>query len=445
MDNNLQFARPFFALGAGLFVALSIYLVKLSVGLPVRTLVLLSLFSAFATLFRVHWPTLLDNFHLRALAAMGLFGLVASLIFEFELAGPGYQMFRFIIQPGVVLITGLMLCQLLGVRFLSQLFLAAILVSATVAVLQGLNLQPAWDLANKLAVLQGMERSDIFVSENTSGGGVYIDRFRPRGLSYSNIHLGYQACLCFMMFYLSRMLPTRFADLFPRNNLLAFAILAWLLVAVFMTGTRSSLYGLLLLWPAHLFFTSRQKIPIVLLGLAILMMVPVIQPILYEVLDVRVLSIEDSSFAARKPLAMVGLLLFLDMPIGHGWLADTTELQAEYWHMLYQMENARAVAGRDLHNNPIRLLFVYGIGAIVTLTWYFLKLKAHYSKYLLIGLVPYLAHSTFHNDGLFLGGNYIWLVFAMIHACYLLDNQRSPAPAPTAQTVRPIPYLAVKS
>jgi len=132
-------------------------------------------------------------------------------------------------------------------------------------------------------------------------------------------------------------------------------------------------------------------------------------------LDVRVLQLENSSAFSRLPLALFGFLLFIDNPIGHGWLTEAQTFADVYWGYLYKFENARAIAHLGLHNHAIKFVFVYGIGGIIAFFIYIKSIKQNYGSICLIALSPYYFHSLFHNDGVFLGGNYVWVFMGILH------------------------------
>ncbi|MBY5994261.1 O-antigen ligase family protein [Ferrimonas balearica] len=400
-----------------LYWVLAITMVKLELVLPVRVWVLLVGLGSLLLLYRVQTADLFnDNPHLPALGALTVIGVLTSLWGTLDWAGTLLMTIKWMLQPAMTFLFTLLICRLIGVRPVAQVFVLVIALTCTVAVMQGLDIQAAWDLKYRFETWQGLDRDQVVALEQVRGSGEFDDQYRARGLSYSPVHLGYQIALVVALFYYAR---SRAPQLQPFSPLVVKGLLVLLFAAAIFSGTRSTIGGLLLLWPAHLLLNGRNRgmgLMLVLAGIAI---APLLFVLAAQVLELRIFSTSDTSLAARVPLSLLGLQLFLDNPLGHGWLVEASDLADQYWHQLYRINNAEVVVYRGIHNHAVKMLFVYGLlGAAVFLA-YLLRLKRQYGMAIWVALVPYAFHALFHNDGIFLGGNYIWVWLAMIHFDYL--------------------------
>ncbi len=412
----VRFEIPVFCLFV-LFWLASVFLVKWEIGLPVRTLILFFGVLYISIIYRSNFTYIFfKNFHFWALLSIGLIGFFMSSFYTLDLVASGLYSLKWIIQPALILVFTMLCCLYIGEKTVVIFYAGVILLSCTVAILQYFDLQLAWDLKSQLDAIQSIDRVATVIAENDSGFGVYNDRFRARGLSYSPIHLGYQIALVWGLFYISW--QNNNPTIFPFPRLVRYTIIGVLFFAIIATGTRSIFFGILLLYILHFLFNTKNKsllIIVALISIAFISIGSTFYAALMNALDIRVLSIENSSSFSRLPLALFGLLLFADNPIGHGWLIEAEVYANEYWQYLHQFQNAEAIVQLGLHNHLIKTLFVYGLGGLATLFFYIKSIFKYYGLVYLIGLSPYYFHSLFHNDGIFLGGNYIWVFMGIIH------------------------------
>ncbi|MBY5923585.1 O-antigen ligase family protein [Ferrimonas balearica] len=424
MNNTMTLARayPQTLTGLGLFLlfwTLAVIMVKLEMGLPARVWVLLLGLGWFALMFRVPWRTLLnDNAHLNALAAIMLVGVLTTLLNSLDWSNAILMAVKWALQPALAFLFTLLVCHLYGTRPVILIFLAVVALTSVIAVLQGLEFQPAWDLKYRFEQWQGLDRAQIFAIEQESGGDAYHDLYRSRGLSYSPIHLGYQITLVAGLLYYAAI---RAPQLNPLSPFWTWSLLLLLLAAAIFSGTRSTIGGLVLLLPLHFLFCHSRRGLAVLLALLFALMLPLLFMLASELLDLRIFSTSDSSMHSRVPLTLLGLQLFWDNPLGHGWLIEASDLADQYWHRLYQIDNAEVVVYRGIHNHAVKMLFVYGVFGAGILVHYLIKLKQQFGVAILVALAPYGFHALFHNDGIFLGGNYIWVWLGIMH-CYWMER-----------------------
>ncbi|MBW3166616.1 O-antigen ligase family protein [Ferrimonas balearica] len=407
-----------------LFWCLAVTMVKLEAGLPVRVWVLLLGLGWLATLYRVPWAELTrGNVHLSTLAGMAAVGMITTLWSTLDWPGTLLMVVKWVLQPALAFLFTVLIAHLYGVRVVVRIFFAVVALTAFVAVLQGLDVQPAWDLKYRFEQWQGLDRAQIFAIEQESGGGAYQDQYRSRGLSYSPIHLGYQITLVVgLLYYASQRAPA----LNPLTPRWSWALIGLLFAAAVFSGTRSTIGGLLLLLPLHYLVCHKHRGVGVLLVTGLLLLAPVLFALASQLLDLRIFSTTDSSMQARVPLTMLGLKLFWDNPLGHGWLIEASDLADQYWHRLYHINNAEVVVYRGIHNHAVKMLFVYGLVGAGLLIYYLATLKRMFGVALLVALAPYGFHALFHNDGIFLGGNYIWVWLGILH-CYWMEQRRNDA------------------
>ncbi len=412
--------RPLLLTGLGIFLLfwlLAVTMVKLEVGLPVRVLVLMVGLGWFVLMFRVPWRALMtDNPHLNALGAIALVGILTTLWGTLDWASTLLMVVKWTLQPALAFAFTLLVCHLYGPRPVVLIFFGVVALTSMVAVLQGLEFQPAWDLKYHFEQWQGLDRAQIFAIEQESGDGAFQDQYRSRGLSYSPIHLGYQITLVVGLLYYAAVSAPR---LNPLSPFWTRCLLALLIAAAIFSGTRSTIGGIAFLLPLHYLFCHQRRGLAVVLALLSMVLVPLLFVLASELFDLRIFSTSDSSMHARVPLTLLGFQLFWDNPLGHGWLIEASDLADDYWHQLYHINNAEVVVYRGIHNHAVKMLFVYGVFGAWILLRYLGALKRQFGVAILVALAPYGFHALFHNDGIFLGGNYIWVWLGIMHSHWM--------------------------
>ena len=412
----IRFQIPVFLLFL-LFWLVSVFLVKWEIGVPVRTIILFFSVVYIPVIYQAKFNYILfKNFHFLALLAIGIIGFLISSFYTLDLVSSALYTLRLAIQPALILVYTMLCCYYIGLKTVINIFVAVILISGIIATFQYFDVQLAWDIRSKLDAVQSLDRLAIVITENDSVLGVYNDRFRGRGLSYSPIHLGYQVALVWALFYISW--KNNNFDIFPYSRTTGFIIIGILFVTIISTGTRSIFFGIILLYILNFIFFTKNK-PLIILFIITSVVLIIVGPSIYNsllnIFDIRVLQLDNSSGFSRVPLAIFGFLLFLDNPFGHGWLIETEVFASKYWYYLHKIRNAEAILQLGLHNHLLRILYVYGIGGLTILVVYMKSIIKYYGLVYLIALSPYYFHSLFHNDGIFLGGNYIWVFMGIIH------------------------------
>jgi O-antigen ligase len=135
----------------------------------------------------------------------------------------------------------------------------------------------------------------------------------------------------------------------------------------------------------------------------------------------RVTTINDASAVGRWTLYEYGMQLVRDNPFGYGWDFNPGDYAWLYWEQLSDMARAEAAFRLDIHNAFLNFVLLYGIYGvlIVALTALFNPGLFLATAYFSVG---YLAHSFFHNDGVFLGDDYFW--FAFVIFVYMRDKEK---------------------
>ena len=219
-----------------------------------------------------------------------------------------------------------------------------------------------------------------------------------------------------------------------------FALLV-LVAGSIATATRSPILGGAVFIGVYVALRLKSWLPIVFIfGAAIAYLA---WPLLLDVIESnspRLLRVDDKSAAARSVFAYYGLRLFADNPLGYGLAFQPTEMWAAYWPDLYMMRGSKGTQEHMLHNYPLSMLNIYGIG-ILLLAPLALRLLRRAGPYLLF-FIPYAVHIMFHNSGPFFSDTIIWFVIAAIVAATAqtsfrgLGRAHSPAPGPFPRHVR---------
>jgi hypothetical protein len=409
------FSSTFRTLIALLFaanMAFSIYLVRLGIGpLPVRVIFTL---TAFVLIWMVR-PRLLSDavwLHRKAIAFVVLAAMIAagvSLANRIEIGVIVQQIAEIYGQAVFGILIGYMLYCVCGVNTVIYVFVGVIFGSAAVAILQFLNFEPAWQLYLFLQSLQPQS-----ITEDMFWHDV---RYRALGLSYTPVHLATQICIAFAAFYAYSVFRHG-EDLVVRRIFLPlWIVFAIGLVGCIASGNRSPMLGL----AVFLFFFLVKKAPwaAIILGLggiAVLLFGDLIVDLLQN-LGLRVLNTENSSSEGRAALRLFGTLLFLDNPFGYGVDFDSTKYWWLHWQDVQNLENPDAIMIHALHNYYLMILNKNGVLIVPFLAvagWLLWK-----NKLFALGLLPYVIHIFYHNDGPLQGDFMFWYIYPLFQATYL--------------------------
>jgi hypothetical protein len=417
-----------------LYVLASLCLLKLGSPIPARVLLEL---VAFGLLLR-HVLRILPAFvehnpFLQVNLVFGVIGLVATLAHGDSLKEVLLFEFKWIVQPLFHMLIAYLCCYLAGIRFTVRTFYAVLSLSSLFAVMQMLDIQFAWDALDWVDEFQGIDKQAQLAELMASGGGNAYMEIRARGFSWSPVHLGYQACLAFGLFYAS--LHFREFSVSDRP-LIGYAIVGLWILALIGSGTRSALLGIGVLMLLHFSLLSPRRYLYLMLLPPFLIAAAALFPLLQQAYELRVLETNDSSAVNRLPLLIYGWNMFLDNMIGYGWVADSTAYADRYWYLVMDYQRGSAIMERELHNFYMNILHVYGLAGGLALVYFFYRLLTQYGGLLLLVLLPYLLHALFHNDGIFHGDNYIWIVLGIVKYHYDLraaETLEASAGEPDAQ------------
>ena len=396
-----------FAFGAFvLLVAFYVALPSLKLaGMPLRGLLAVGLLGLMVVAYPgVAQKALRAYFPLMALAAgfaaLGIFTSVAN-------AAPLDVIVEIVIEVHlqilVIIFVAGMLAEICGARLAMLAIVGVIGASAIFALLQMLHVDVAWAIRRALGPLSKEElRPSI------------VDR-RPPGLSYSPIQLSTQLCLAFGVFA-----AVRWADRIRtvgRKAADPAVIVALLVLAAgsIATATRSPILGGLIFLGLYLAMRRNSWLPMAIVATVAVALFAWPTPLDFvESNAPRVLRADDNSAAARYVFIYYGLRLFADNPLGYGFGFQPADLWTTYWPDLYMMRGSRGTQEHMLHNYPLSMLNIYGIGILLLAPLIFSLLRR--AGPYLIFFIPYAVHIMFHNSGPFFSDTLIWFVIAAISA-----------------------------
>ena len=396
-----------------LTVFLFTFFIKLSVGQPVKDLLMVALFGL---LFITYHRTVLGflNRHMSVVAVFAVFAIVGALVTILSgrpAADLVNSFLRIIVQPFLILSCTYVLTRLSGVRFTAGVFIGMALLTSAFAVLQFAGIEPAWAIKEAIARIQNEPRNlqDIIEAQG-----------RPMGLSLTPIVFSYHIASA----YVIASLLYRFGYL--RGGLYLVLALV-LLVAAVANGTRSLVIGIILYELLHNFMKLSLRS---LISCAAIVVVAVIGYFYLEGSGSRVASLNDASAMGRFVLYEYGLRLAGDHPLGFGWDFKPYENAWLYWEHLSDSAKSMSIFHLKIHNAFINFFLTYGVLGLVAVGFAF---YINPKRFMLIvtTFTVYFVHSAFHNDGVFLGENYFWYAFAvLLFVCDEREGVRDRMPVP---------------
>jgi hypothetical protein len=416
--SKLFFATLFF-----FYLILSIAFIKLGCSLPLRTVlpvigIICSLPFITSKIVRKFFK---GNSVIQVAFILFISGAFSTLINVGTFTDVLEYFFKWILQPLLTISFTYIVATIIGIQAVFKLTTIAMLLTCIVGILQYFQFVPSWEIKYFFDSFQdlGKEIRALDELDFDNSDGQYDDSARPKGLSWSPIHLSYQACLMLGSAYWIKN-----SRLFKALNFDYFLIVAPIsVVTVIASGTRSALLGVLILVVVHFLIKSKYKILYVSLIILSFLSLVYILPIVQDFLNLRVLQANDSSASMRVPLYLFGGLLFLNQPWGYGWIDKSIYHAQDYWSYLYHYEGATSIFAVGLHNYVFNILWTYGIFGLFALYLLFRYFKLKFTYIFIIGLIPYLVNSMFHNGGIFYGGNFIWFYVAV--AKFLSDYSYS--------------------
>jgi hypothetical protein len=420
------FALACFALLLGMNIAIPSFMLG---PLPLRGGVAGGLLVLCVLVYPAAVVTAFRRYRLVEFLALGLatLGLFVSLV-----NGKSFELIvRTIVeshlQAVLTVIIAAVLAEIAGARACLKIIVAAIAISAFVAVLQFFGSEAAWGWR---AALNAFPSGD-------PGGLEPLLAKRPSGLSYSAINLGGQLCLA-----LGAVLAVRDIDRRRTSPKLAvdpamFFALALFVVANILSGNRSPILGGMIFFALYMV----RRVSFWVAGLCVVgsAILDLAWPLLYDAVagaQPRVISAEDPSALGRLTLLQYGVQLFLANPLGYGFGFDPRVFWMDHWRDMYEMTQAEVIQVSVLHNYLLSMLNVYGIGLLLLLP--LCAAILYRTRYCFLFFVPYVVHILFHNSAPFMGDTIVWIVIAVVAAAYW-ENRTAASPHDSRLAVRSRP------
>ncbi len=392
---------------SGLFACvmlLSVALVKLGIGgVPLRAVCSMAIIAITACVSPAMFVTIFikNSVVILVISIMCVIGFFVSLFNPGDLSQIFRQIFEIHFQAVVGLFVGSIVLITCGKKYLVAIFVAVISLSAVFAAFQFVGLNFAWDVRISLEALQPRDLNPI----DPEGSSWLRFRDRALGLSFSPVLLGSQICLAFAAIIA---LKINRSSLENSRFEVSYMIVAFIaVVTAAAAGNRSPILGLIIGILCYLVIVRPSMIAI----MAILA-VPV--ALAYsEIIELGAqtglrVTRSDSSSENRAVLRALGMLLFIDRPLGYGLLFNSVNFGWIYWPKLFMYENAKSILIHPLHNYYLLILNKYGILSIGVFA-YALK-EIFKCKIVFIAFIPYAVHIFFHNDGPFQSDFFIWFI-----------------------------------
>lgn len=386
-------------------------------GLPVRSfLILLTgglvILRDYTTVFRIGLAS-------RVYLLLAMIGLVVSLVHDVTPANLANGELK-LLQSYLLILAAYFVVEQYGLRTLATIVIGIALPSAVIGILQGLDVQFAWQLHDSLMNLQNKELSDDIRAQ--------IDEvlIRPPGLSLYAIPQTYML-LGALTLNLYLLLQQRDDT---RIQLLGLLISVLLAGGIFASETRSAM-GAALLIPAlvYLFLFPARVLPIAGL-LALLGGIAAVLLADKTGLDSRLVSLDDASAAGRSTLYKYGTELFLRQPFGYGFNFDTVNYAVEYFinerNLFHYEPSEKAQYIVPVHNSILNLMHTFGFAGLILLGYYVYRLVGR-SWYRAVFIVGAFVNSVFHNAGILSNDLFMDIVIAV-----MLHEQYQPTPATQA-------------
>lgn len=381
-------------------VLCNIAFVKLSVGLPLRAILAITLLLLVEWLYSqaVRDALYRCRYLLLFILYFAIIGAILTFANGYPPAGAISVIIENHVQSAVSIVLVYSLCIVLGLAAVSKVVAGIILVSIGFAVLQFTGFQPAWDFKHSLDLMQGVIPQTV--------------QIRPGGLSYTPVHLGYQTSILFA-------LAVVWAVVTRQRSFLIWGLVA-VLVASIAGGNRSPLLSI----AAFVLIYVQRIHPRVLLYLlpAIVVLLPLSSMIMEAATsaEVRALEAGDASSLGRLVLSYYGVLLVATNIFGHGLLFDTQMHWPQFWDLLRGFENATIVQRYGLHNYPLNMLVTYGIFVIPPLV--FLYKSTRVLRLFFWSFMIYFINSLTHNEGPLHADNMFW--YGAVCVLFLAQNSK---------------------
>ena len=293
------------------------------------------------------------------IALAAIFGAVSSMLSGEIPAVMGRQLLEIHVQCFVAMILGGVMVSVWGVRRVTFVLLGCIGVTSLVALMQYVNIGPAWDIRATLGSIQG---------DPPTTQVWYTRHFRALGVSLSPVIYATQICLGFAAYWMYRAHQTRGLSLVRLDFAIVFAFILFVVLSI-ISGNRSPLLGgVFFIMVYVLSRDARVALLCVAGGLIALPMMLFFMASL-EQSGLRVANTSDGSALGRFTLGSYGIRLFLNQPMGYGLGFNPRDHWPEHWEFLQHMANAQAIRHYGLHNFFLNSLNKYGLPIIFVATF----------------------------------------------------------------------------
>lgn len=378
-----------------LVVLLNTAFVKLSVGLPIKDLMLFGLFVLLLLTYNLQAATFLQQYHSIFLVffAFTALGFAITLLNGRNFGGAFISSLRIMVQPMLIMTCTYLMASIAGLRFTATVFIGSAILTGFVAILQFLDVDQAWQLRALLGRLQA-EPSDV--------QSIVQREARPLGISLTPIMYSYHLASAYVL-----------GNLLYRRGLMQpkhyYVFVGVMLAMTIANGTRSLLAGIVLHEiVSNVLTLGRRSV----MTLGILAIGGLVTMSVLEAISSRVSSLSDASAVGRVVLFEYGMHLAADHPFGLGWGFDPGDVAWLYWEELAGLGRADVVFSLALHNAYLNFFLMYGVFGVLILIVIAVAAPRRLLEIAVFSLA-YLFHATFHNDGIFLGDDYYWFAFAM--------------------------------
>ncbi|HPQ94911.1 MAG: O-antigen ligase family protein [Thiothrix sp.] len=365
-------------------------------GIPVRSLLIL-LAGGMVVFYQ---PSLLAELRPVNMVYLflALYGLVISVLNTVTVGSIASGELK-LLQSYLVILSAYFVVRELGFRYLALAFLIITTPSAVVGILQGIDLHAAWNLQEVLMNLQNKVISEEIQSQITEALS------RPPGLALYAIPQTYM--LLTAMIFSAYLVLGRTTSM--QAQLLLMVVNLLLLGGIAVSETRSAIgAALLILGLVYLYRFPRLT---VILGLMAMVLGAVLWFIKSgQMLDSRLVSLEDESAQGRKTLYKFGIELFIQHPFGYGFNFDSVQYAQTYFinsePFFHYDPDEKAHYIVPVHNSILNIVHTYGFAGLLVLFYYLSRLvDGFWYRYVFIGAS--LFNSAFHNAGIMTGDLFI--------------------------------------
>jgi hypothetical protein len=384
------------AAGYLLVVMLYTALTKFSIGLPLRTLVLVALSGLIFFAYNRESREFFERYSpfTWIFFVLGLIGTLLTYFREHNIGEALDGLTSVIIQCYLIFFCVLVLIRLLGIWPVALLTFAGAAFTGLFALLQFADIGIGWRLRE---IVSDIQHEPSSIRDYVEGRG------RPMGMSLSPIVFSYHMVCTYMA--LNALYRFNYMSFF--NYYAAFAAIA---IVTLANGTRSALLGILV---SEVVMELRRGTPRAFAKVAMIGAAGLVMYLYADATGSRVADTDDASALGRIVLLNYGLRLAADNPLGLGWDFNPAGYAWLYWEHLADFVNADGVYRLGLHNAFLNFFLIYGVGGMLVC----LAILLYDPRFVFFGslfLSSYAVHAVVHNNGIFLSDYFFWFNFAIM-------------------------------